>query len=260
MSNPWAQFGRRPAVHGQPKVTAGSRRAAGAQDFSNPPALANLQHWFDLTDAPTVFSDVAGTILATNGSNVRNITNKGFDGQAIIDAGTVPKYATGVVNGLNVLNDTVFTVLGSTMVNGTGAGGFAFATVSRRTDTLAAAAATIGWDFVTQLNVAAVTATGWRVRLPGDILINTGKPVVTNEWVWNYGTIDAAGLRAIRTAGAVELTGSGTYLPLPISQVLQFLGAVGQLAEVLIWDKNLIPIELGGFIGYADLKYGAMPF
>ncbi len=232
----------------------------GAPVVPVPPAAANLLHWFDFTDAPTVFQDVGGTVLATNGSNVRNVTNKGSDGQAMVDAGTVPKYIFGVINGLNALDDSATAVLATIMANGSDAAGFTFASVARRTDSLFGAAPFAGWDFVTELNHASLTATGWRTRVPGDALFNTGKADVTDEWVWNYGAIDAAGNRAIQTSGAPPIGGAGTYGAVAGGESLQFLGGNGQLAEFLIWDRALTPTELTALVAYFDAKFTMMPF
>lgn len=76
MPNPFAQFGRRPAVHGQPGVTAGSKR-------SGPVIIAGkrVAWWADFTDLNTLFQDLARTNPAdTNGQVVEAVTEKGPQG------------------------------------------------------------------------------------------------------------------------------------------------------------------------------------
>lgn len=67
-------------------------------------------HWYDLSDAATVFADAAGTTPATNGSNVARVADKAGSLALTATAGQEGQYLTAVENGLNILragNDNV---------------------------------------------------------------------------------------------------------------------------------------------------------
>jgi hypothetical protein len=230
-----------------------------------PPALANLQHWFDFTDAATVFSDVAGTIPAFFNSDIRNVTNKGTDGQPMIDAGTVPIYNTGAVNGLNVAGQagSNFNSLGTTMLNGGNAAGMSFGIVCRRILTAVGTLAPFSWDGGSDFNLQGVTvpAIGWRHRFTtGGGFINSNRLVTANEWIWYYGTIDAVGNYVAQVSGTAQVSGVTGYTPVGINQALNLAGHTGQDAENKLWDRALTPAELVQLIAYYDAKYGVMPF
>jgi len=150
MSNPWAQFGRRPSVHGQPRVTAGARRVG---ELPMPPALGDLMHWFDFSDIDTLFQDIASTVPVTADSQpIRSILNKGFDGTKLATGGAQVIFVENFIFVENLINARAGGEFGGTEVLSAviAAGGInqqvTIASVQRVDSQGANAAHYYGWD------------------------------------------------------------------------------------------------------------------
>lgn len=228
-----------------------------------PPAFANMQHWWDQTDPNVVFADVAGTISASFGGLIERIDDKGFAGLNLTEVGAgVPTWTSpaGGVNGLSVASSGsgLGFFPGAVSIAGSPAGA-AFATIQKIRSGVGTLAS-FAYDSAKQ-NLQAVVGTGWRVKLLGDTPFRSfGKAVVLGEWLWLYGTIDAAGTARIRAAGGSEVSFSGTYTPNAGGGTISYLGVPVDCGESMIWNKDLTPAETIQLISYFDSRYGVTPF
>lgn len=230
-----------------------------------PPAMANLQSWWDGTNPATRFQDQAGTIPAIQGGLVRRLNDGGLGSLDISEAGTgVPTLSSvgAGVNGLQVLIATPTTGYFNSSVTQALNNGVSMAHIVRLTSLPASTVATFGYGAgVDGINNQAVIApaTGWRTRPPGAGFQNYGR-LAAIEWVWMYSTIDLAGNWAVRIAGEIEVSGVGVFSPQAAGNNLTMFGGALLGAETLLWNRGLTPAERTAFIAYADAKYGVMPF
>lgn len=228
------------------------------------PALANLSHHWDATDlAPQqTFADAAGTILATPGGLMERINDKGLNALFVSEVGTsVPFWSTVAngVNGLQVISTPVSGFFPAAVASAGWGAGMSFAIIEKQNSGVGTQVP-FAYDGA-DLNHQAVQPTiGWRTRIPGIGFVNTGKPVVLGEWVWHYFTVDAAGNFRIRSAGAVEVTGSGVYVPMTGGGVISFVNGPFDVPEIMLWNRALTVPESNQFIAYVDGRYGTMPF
>lgn len=257
MPNPFSQFGRKPSVHGQPRVTAGARR------FPSSPA-ANPFMWLDFTDPSTLFQDVAGTIPVVNGSTIRRIDNKGFNPQNPADATATMQYIENVIAGFSVAKGTAPTTVqfdDPLIVNGIGPPGITLAAVGR--------IFTPGFEGLVRWGGGApggettfrniVSDWSFRIGLP-IVNINNIKPVVVGEWniaLISYGPNgihwDLSG-----TPGSGGPVGS-PFTGLGPAGFLRLLEADSELTEIIWWDEELSNANRANQLGYFTGKYGAFP-
>lgn len=239
---------------------------------TSPPALANLAAWFDYTDSSTVFSNSGGTIIATNGDGIRNVTNKGFDTVNVpfmngFNAGTPAGdivVLTNAVNGLQVLQNTVDSQ-SSTSVLYTASStlaampnGGTLAAIVKRKSTVSQSNAVFPTSFS---DFSIVGSTGnWSTEVANCGDKNTLKPLVTNEWVYVYCTCDSAGNATWRAAGQSEQSSSGNPFVSRANGI--FLSPQNaHWGEILYWNTVLTAGEKSSFITYANTKYGGtLPF
>ena len=233
-----------------------------------PPALANLQHWFDLTDNSTVWADVGRTIPATHGSIVRVIDNKGtstlllkLDGNS--GAIGFPLYAVSSLNGLNTMGDSVArNILGQ--VGGgniSGPTGMAMAAVGRqRTIPVASANVRFSWDN-TQVDIDGegdFSAGNWVLKSNGAGTLDSLQPVNAFEWNYAYGSY-ATGDNNYKAGGSAELNDAGAYAQIGDFRAVFFGVDDSDWAESMVWDRPLTPAERTALVAYFDAKYGALP-
>jgi len=261
MGNPFGQATDRP--FGIQSISAGVRESA----LPEPPAFANLQHWFDFTDGSTLWQDVPGTIPVTNGSIVLSADNKGFESDRLTQPGPAPPnepiYLTNVVNGLSIIdsNGGSAFIASAPIVNPSGATGMTMGLVARRTDLLAAS---VGFFWGFGINQIVAIGPGANPNWEGDsigipALLDSNKLIVIDEWVWGYLSL-FAGDNNLRVAGESEVNTADGYTQQVGSFISFDLIRGVQYAEGLVWDKELTPAERDDFILYVDNKYGVMPF
>jgi len=255
MGNPWSQFGRRPSVHGQPKVTAGARIAAAANPLLNP------LYYYDLTDTSVVFSDGAGTIPIIDNTLIERVNDKGSAGFDIID--TIGPGPTWFANGLNGLGR--FTSFAAGLTAGvppifpvTGA---SFAMVLRRTGAEGQThAGFFNWNGG-GVNFQFIPGSpGGDVRLSffgvGFQVLKVGG--VNNQWFWVIATIDAVtGNFDLRLAGEVPVTGNATFDTAPTNLFLSpGPGIDGE--EVWLWDFAFNNSDFAIVQAFFEAKYGGV--
>lgn len=233
-----------------------------------PPFAANLTHWWDFTDAATVWADTAGVVAITDGTTIQRVDDKGLAGDDLQDAASSITWHAGIVNGLSVARSPS-TQAGSRFTSqalGTvvgGANGITIATFNRYT------AAPVGLTKQFQIdngpsNVSFETSFGtWSEehQLAGTTVSN--KAVVVNEWIWMYMS-DGTGVlfrHQIGTAGAAKVDLPQSYqiqagTPVEIA-ASQFQGEIG---EILVYNRDLTAAEQTQLTAYFDAKYGVAPF
>jgi hypothetical protein len=236
-------------------------RGASSGGF-NPPLFADVQHWWDFTDPATVFSDVAGTILAGEGDPIRNVTNKGFDGQPLIEAGAaVPEYNLAFVNGLNVATNVGGNALTTILANALSTTGMTAVIVLRSQDA-GGSPNPLNWSFGgdDSLMQADIAGSGnWEVIYDPADERDTLKAVVPDEFILLYGAISENFFIDYRASGGNLQTGTSGYPVTDAGLTINIADFIGNVAEVIIYNKKLSAAEQSGLILYGDKKYGGLP-
>lgn len=225
----------------------------------DPPELANLQHWLDLTDPTQVFSDTAGTIQALNGEKVESIRNKGTStGHPILDFTlNTLTLTTNAINGHQVISAGVGNnvLVSPSDPEVGGASGLTMAAVGRVRDLTTTF---FDWEWGSDLTLLGVTS-GWLVRPVGLLTINSGKPIVLDEWVWVYGSF-AAGDNNVRASGASEVLDTGAYTQRTGSEAITVFIENADMAECLVYNIDFNPTQRTALTSYFDEKYTTLPF
>ncbi len=228
----------------------------------NPPFFANVQHWWDFTDAATVFSDILGTILAGEGDPIRNVTNKGFDGQPLIEAGAaVPEYNLAFINGLNVATNVGGNTLTTILNNALSTTGLTAVIVLRSQD-VGGSPNPLNWSFGgnDSLMQADIAGSGnWEIIYDPADERDTLKAVVPDEFIWLYGAIAENFFIDYRASGGNLQTGTSGYPVTDAGLTINIADFIGNVAEVIIYDKKLSAPEQSGLTQYLDKKYDDLP-
>lgn len=253
-----------------PLSPIGSERRSAPVLLTPPATAATLQHFFDLSDAAGVFSDFAGTIPSGAGGDIRHIVNAGADGTPMtavdVDA-TIPQYLHGVLNGQNVLSKVIGPASGSisgTIAAGGGVAGAALVVVARSRDVAAQVDEVFRW-FSIPGSVALFAdkqSDRWEPTITDDANPATGKPVVQDEWIWAYVTVDnATGDFRIRVSGVPELQLNTTYTAVPGGATMAlFASGLGELAMAAVYDGPLSVAETDAWIDdFIVPKWGTFP-
>lgn len=248
----------------------------GGAPAPQPPAFANVQHWFDFSDGAAVFSDQAGTVPAVLGGPIRHVVNKGTDGTPGTTTDPDPTTVTlehgMVVNNLPVTIgrslDSVHNLPLSTPAGG-GAGGSAFALVVRANQPMVASRNIFSWGGMGGNilgNAGGPSPAPWQVSISGGAIISTAKTVIADEWVSivvskDGGTQDYFS----RVSGTPELNSSpSAYSPVAAGgQPFPLFGSGNdevELGELIVWDRALTLSERDAVEAYLDTKYGTLPF
>ena len=235
----------------------------GASTGFNPPAFANVQHWWDFTDASTVFSDILGTILAGEGDPIRNVTNKGFDGQPLIEAGAnVPEYNLAFINGLNVATNVGGNTLTTILNNALSTTGLTAVIVLRSQDA-GGSPNPLNWSFGgnDSLMQADIAGSGnWKIIYDPADERDTLKPVVEDEFIWLYGAIAENFFIDYRASGGNLQTGTSGYPVTDAGLTMNIADFIGNVAEVIIYDKKLSAAEQSELtLIYLGKKYDNLP-
>jgi hypothetical protein len=227
-----------------------------------PPFVSNVQHWWDFTDAPTVFSDILGTILAGEGDPIRNVTNKGYDGQPLIEAGAaVPEYNLAFINGLNVATNVGGNALTTILGNALSVTGLTAVIVLRSQDA-GGSPNPLNWDFAGDASVMQADIAGsgnWEVIFNDTDEKDTLKLVVPDEFVWLYGAISETFSIDYRASGGNLQSGVSGYPVTDAGLTMNVADFIGNVAEVIIYDKKLTAAEQVELTLYLDNKYDGLP-
>ena len=226
-----------------------------------PPSLATLQHWFDFTDAATMFTDVAGTVpVAISGDLIRHMVNKGTNGTPIIQAGAAMTYEPGVVNGLSVGRWLTTEDINATIAAAGGAG-WTMAGVTRRNsgDPVAGTEAFFDWG-ASNMRFVGQVGTAFHISFG---TFTTGVAAASTEWVGMYFGGDVVDSFA-RQSGAAEIvtgaTSGATVGAGSLLKVGEVIGAFpGESGEKLVYSGKLTPAERLALFAYFDGKYLPLP-
>jgi len=242
------------------------------------PQAADLIHWYDFTDGATLFTDLAGTIPALAGQQVRNVRDKGTDPEDLLGvAGDGnPTLLAGVVGGLSALDFATedggdLSVIITTGI--TAATGLTMASVWRRP--VAFDVPTIFPARVIQWEANGVSG---EVRMSYDSSGN-GRPqfesnevnitgpnpnLVDNQWEWFYHTNGQTfgEVRSSHSGPSVEIntTSFNFNNPPDNGAILRVGQAICQIAEIVIFDDDFDVAPLASLTGYFDGRFGTLPF
>ncbi len=243
------------------------------------PTVAPLTHWFDFTDASTVFSDFAGTIPAVDGDSIRYVANKGQDGTALQQASPInaPEYRTNYWNGLNIADFNHYArtraLLSAAIPTGydprvDGLTMVAVVRVNNHAQHLPAGQnEIIGWSGNYRININNPT-------IPGDDDITAfwgpQQQIMLQPWVPDtfyllYKSVDIANVDdAFYVSPGPEAPGN-TGNPSNAAIIngaifeIDFITAEGDVAEILWYRGPLTAAERAALVAYVTGKYGALP-
>jgi hypothetical protein len=243
---------------------------------TSPPALPNLQHWFDYSDASVVFADLAGVVPITIGTNILRVNNKGFETDPLLDNQSVtafPDWELGT-NGKNVARNggqghSIIT-LNPASVNGSGVAGI-FSWMAYKVNAISTNSGIAGsWN-----NFGGATAS-YGVRGDGvtsqhratvGTQFNNVKAIVTGEWVLAYTGNDTSNTGRYFVSGVAEVAVAETYVqipPAPGGIPGNSFTSAGPDGDTLMWgvyDRMLTPAEIALLIAFIDNELGTpLPF
>jgi len=238
-----------------------------------PPAVGNLLHWVDATDAGTVWADAGATIPATNGVTVERIDNKGSRGTPFLRVGFGGvTYLTGVVNGLNVIEFTSsngqLTITAESpglAISGTG---FTSALITRRRGTVPAGNPILWrWSPFAGSPGPSLRLKGGSQDLAADVTGNPEEILVgasgLDTWYLIYISVDPVGADDAKfgSPGPEIITPFGVPTDIPdLSDVRWGTSNITmENVEAFFWDRPLTLAERAALVSYADTKYGALP-
>jgi hypothetical protein len=232
-----------------------------------PPFLPNLQHWWDFTDAATVFADTLAAVPITDGTIFQRVNDKGTAGDDIFDAASTVTWHSGIVNGLSIIRNTSgvasprFTSQVLAFGNIGGPNSFTQAMVNR------AFAVPPGNGKVTQIdngptNISFETGFGnWAEEHQLSGFTGSNKAIIINEWVEQIVTDGVNfGAHIVHVSGAADVVLPQGYLNQLATSVEIFASTVtGEIGEMLVYDRDFSPAELLVLEAYFDTKYLALP-
>lgn len=241
--------------------------APGVCTYPQPPFAANLQHWWDFSDRSTLFTDTAGLNVVTSDlDTIRRVNDKGLAGDDLLDAGSSMTFHQNVVTGYPVTRSGTaqaaprFTSQALATPPGGGTG-FAQAMVNRAT------AVPAGNSKITQIdngpsNISFETGFGsWAEehQLPG--FTGSNKAILINEWVEQVVTDGTTfGAHIVHVSGAADVVLPQGYLSQAGTPVEIFATQIrGEIAEMLVYDRDLSAAEVLTLSAYFDAKYATLP-
>lgn len=239
-----------------------------------PPALANLEHWFDFTDQATLFADVNGTTpISSLGEVIRRISNKGFSTDNPIQAGAGPEFLTSPfgLNGQTAGRFESNQSLQTTFTNGSN-GNRTFAVIFRNEQSASPAQEINVFNWGATNNFRAYI-TGQVSPDPNLILFQQGGGIQNTEvaplqsegyWAINAGEpFTGPDNMSMDAAAGVRIERAQTVSTIPAAQNFVLGPNIAsvelQIYEVLIWNKRLSLAEMDEFEAYADARYGVLP-
>lgn len=234
-----------------------------------PPAAANLVHWFDFTDTGVLFQDVAGTIPVTADAQIiRNIANKGSSTSRPVQAGTAPTWNSSSLNGKGAGKFKAQTLAG--LMNESNDGNRTIAMIFKPNSLAAAAEQFDVFKWGPQVRGY---YRGQGAPDPNIIVFQQQAGLVNTEvapfagesyWALNAASVPVVpGNMTYDAAAGARKTVFQNVATIAANQTLT-LGSVEaasdtDILEVFIWDKRLNDTEFDEFEAYADGRYTVLP-
>lgn len=270
MPNPFGPL-QRPRMHGLGKAPRAGVGRAGAAFPALPPELPNLQHWFDFDDQSTVWADVLGTVPITEGTAIRRVDNKGYEGLHIedqISLNTEPSWFLDPISGRHVARNTVQSrsIQQVWSSSPSGAAGILLWAIYRPEFQ----ATNAGWGLSWQNFGGAAAAYGVRAdgtaTPPDDHKATIGTqglvvlgPLTFPEWTWAYTGNDTTNTGRAKLAGQAEVVVAEPYVPVPNPNSVTIAAVQGLTLETGVYDKMLSPAQLTQLELYITGRLGAVP-
>lgn len=238
------------------------------------PAVGNLLHHVDASDASTVFSDAAGLIPAVNGDTVERITNKGTRGTPFLRVGFGGvEYKTGVLSGENVIEfqsaNGQLTIAAESPGLAISTTGCTLAAVVRRRQALGAGTGIL-WRWTPSGGTPgpglrhASTSEDFITIIDGIANETLKAATVLDTWYLIYISIDPAGAvddAVFGSPGPEVVAAIGNPTDIPDLADVRWGTSIATMeqAEAFFWDRPLTLTERAQLVAYVNGKYGTLP-
>lgn len=251
--------------------------ASGPMIANVPPLLANLIHRYRFADTSTLFSDLAGTVLAVPAGQVRNVKDLGLRGNDILGVAGAgnPIFTAGAIGGKAALDfpteDTgeldVIDAIGLTVGTGVTIAGVWRRIVTVGTPTTFPAHV-LQWGNNGDAGEIRMSYDGTgngRPQFESDniTIIGPNPNLVDSQWEWFYHTDGAplATARSNHSGPSTEISSANpTFNAVPAGRTIRIGLAIVQIAELLVYDVDMSVAQLTALTDYFDAEYGTLPF
>jgi hypothetical protein len=261
-------FVSKPGVFGVQGVTGGARK--GVTFPTSPPALPNLQHWFDFDDQSTVWADVLATVPITEGVAIRRIDNKGYEGLHIEDQISLnpePAWFLDPISGRHVAKNTVQSrsVQQVWSSSPSGAAGILLWAIYRPEFQATNAGWALSWNNFGGASASYGVRANGTATPPDDHAATIGTqvpvigPLIFPEWVWAYSGNDTTDTGRAKLAGQAEVVVAETYVPVPNPNSVTIAAVQGLTLEAGVYDKMLSAAQFAELDSYITGRLGAAP-
>lgn len=224
------------------------------------PPLVGLEHRFNATYSGQLFANTGGTIEALRGDAIVRVDNLGASGAEVID--TVVNDLGPYVQDVGPTQDCQQVVEdlegGQAVIENAwgqtgGVTGIAVAGVIKPYHFITGSTGYFSWG-----NIAVgITGDNFVMNFGGGTIVLG--PLPEGDWVWFYGTIDAAGNYRVRLSGNAEQTGASTYIQPIAGHQVRLFGGLAAHAELLVYDHELTSAEINDLVAYFNNIYGTLP-
>lgn len=229
-----------------------------------PPALANLQLWFDVQSNDVNFGPLStiNGVISLDGQNVREMNSRGTGSVAMIQNGGSPP--TMRDNGSGPNGTRFLEHIGKVPLLSNpdpsftgGLTGYAFYVVCRANTIPLTAPNRDAYKWVPTLLWGNNTGNAWQVGFGSTVRV-TLKSIVLNQWVYLYGTIDNATDNYVaRASGVAQISGNYNTYNNPFSGADVQLGESSiDVVEAASYDRELTLLELAALETYFNDKFG----
>jgi hypothetical protein len=236
------------------------------------PDEADLLHWFDFSDAQTLFQNISGTQPVVNsGDTIARVENKGTDLTPLLQptAPLRPLWITNAIGGKSAadFNAAGPAVLTNTIVNGLAPSiqGTAIGAVARFNNSFAGDNDFFDWDGVggAILRWAGLPVASRVVWLLAGSFTLVPTPATVNDWYLMYANFDNVGADdALFGSPGPEIVGAiGTPGTIGGNNIMSIQTQTWniEIAEVFLWDRALTIGERATLVAHVNTKYGALP-
>lgn len=229
-----------------------------------PPALANLQLWFDVQTNDVNFGPLStiNGVISLDGQNVREMNSRGTGAVAMIQNGGSPPIMRD--NGSGPNGTRFLEHIGRVPLISNpdpsytgGLTGYAFYVVCRANAIPLSAPNRDAYKWVPTLLWGNNTGNAWQVGFGSTVRV-TLKTMILNQWVYLYGTIDnATDAYVAKASGVAQISGTYNTYNNPFSGADVQLGESSiDVVEAASYDRELTLLELTALETYFNDKFG----